>query len=95
LGAQDLAKVDPIDLVIAGWPCHNHTQAGRDEGLRDLRSCMFWEMLRVLRHLQTHHVCAPTYIFENVPLLGDTRFHVWRMYTRSGLGLDQQFYWMQ
>jgi hypothetical protein len=30
----------------------------------------------VLRHLQTHQTCAPTYILENVPLLGDTRFHV-------------------
>jgi hypothetical protein len=30
----------------------------------------------VLRHLQTHQACAPTYILENVPLLGDTRFHV-------------------
>jgi hypothetical protein len=30
----------------------------------------------VLHHLQTHQVRAPTYILENVPLLGDTRFHV-------------------
>jgi len=30
----------------------------------------------VLRHFQTHHVCAPMYILENVPLLGDTRSHV-------------------
>jgi hypothetical protein len=30
----------------------------------------------VLRHFQTHHARAPVYILENVPLLGDTRFHV-------------------
>ncbi|KAH8952462.1 hypothetical protein BDL97_09G086500 [Sphagnum fallax] len=46
------------------------------EGLRDPRSCMFWEMLRVLCHLQTHQARVPTYILENVPLLGDTRSHV-------------------
>jgi hypothetical protein len=46
------------------------------EGLHDPRSRMFWEMLRVLRHLQTHQARAPTYILENVPLLGDIRFHV-------------------
>jgi len=51
MGAQDLAKDGPINLVITGWPCQGHTWAGRSEGLRDLRSCMFWEMLRVLRHL--------------------------------------------
>jgi site-specific DNA-cytosine methylase len=36
LRAQDLAKVGPIDLVIAGWPCQGHTRVGRGEGLRDL-----------------------------------------------------------
>jgi hypothetical protein len=30
----------------------------------------------VLRHLQTHQARVFTYILENVPLLGDTRFHV-------------------
>jgi len=51
LGAQDLARVGPINLVIAGWPCQGHTRAGRGEGLRDPRSRMFWKMLQVLRHL--------------------------------------------
>jgi hypothetical protein len=37
---------------------------------------MFWEMLRVLCHLQTHQAHAPAYILENVPLLGDIRSHV-------------------
>jgi hypothetical protein len=30
----------------------------------------------MLRHLQTHQVCAPAYILENVPWLGDTRSYV-------------------
>jgi len=30
----------------------------------------------VLRHFQTCQACVLTYIMENVPLLGDTRFHV-------------------
>jgi site-specific DNA-cytosine methylase len=54
LGAQDLARVGPIDLVIVGWPCQGHTKASGGEGLRYPRSHMFWEMLRVLRHFQTH-----------------------------------------
>jgi site-specific DNA-cytosine methylase len=76
LGVQDLARVGPIDLVIARWPCQAYIRAGHGEGLRDLRSRMFWEMLQVLRHLQTHQARVPTYILENVPLLGDTRSHV-------------------
>ncbi len=76
LGAQNLARVGPINLVIARWPCQGHTRASRGEGLRDPRSRMFWEMLRVLCHLQTHQARVPAYILENVPLLGDTRSHV-------------------
>ncbi len=76
LGAQDLARIGPINLVIARWPCQGHTRAGRGEGLRDPRSRMFWEMLRVLRHFQTHQARVPAYILENVPLLGDTKSHV-------------------
>jgi len=34
LGAQDLVRVGPIDLVIARWPCQGHTQVGCGEGLR-------------------------------------------------------------
>jgi site-specific DNA-cytosine methylase len=62
--------------VIVGWPCQGQTRAGHGEGLRDPRSCMFWEMLWVLHHFQTHQARAPAYILENVPLLGDTRTHV-------------------
>jgi site-specific DNA-cytosine methylase len=44
LGAQDLAKVGPIDLVIIGWPCQGHIRVGHGERLRDPQSRMFWEM---------------------------------------------------
>jgi site-specific DNA-cytosine methylase len=54
LGAHDLARVGPLDLVIVGWPCQGHTRASRGERLCDPRFCMFWEMLQVLRHLHTH-----------------------------------------
>ncbi len=76
LGVQDLARVGPIDLVIVGWPCQGHTRASRGEGLCDLRSRMFWEMLQVLRHLQIHQARTPMYTLKNVPLLGDIRSHV-------------------
>ncbi|PTQ44536.1 hypothetical protein MARPO_0020s0163, partial [Marchantia polymorpha] len=78
-----LDRVGHIDLVIAGWPCQGHTRVGHGAGLHDPRSRMFWEMLRVLRHLQEQQTLlrhlqqqqtrSPAYILENVPLLGDTR----------------------
>ncbi|CAM6115131.1 unnamed protein product [Calypogeia fissa] len=76
LGAPDLERVGPVDLVIAGWPCQGHTRAGRGKGLQDPRSGMFYEMLRVLWYLQEFQARPPTYILENVPVLGDTRAQV-------------------
>ena len=76
LGVQDLARFGPIDLVIVGWQCQGHTRVGHGEGLHDPMSHMFWEMLRILWHLQLHQVRAPAYILQNVPMLGDTRAHV-------------------
>ena len=73
LGADDLTRVGPIDLVIAGWPCQGHSRAGQGRGFKDPRSRLFWEMLRVIRHLQTTQVHPPGYILENVPILGDSR----------------------
>ncbi|BBN20292.1 hypothetical protein Mp_8g17980 [Marchantia polymorpha subsp. ruderalis] len=73
LGALDLDRVGHIDMVIAGWPCQGHTRAGHGTRLHDPRSRMFWEMMRVLRHLQVQQTRSPAYILENVPLLGDTR----------------------
>jgi hypothetical protein len=37
---------------------------------------MFWEMLRVLRYLQENQKTSPTYILENVRLLGNSRSRV-------------------
>ncbi|CAM6092168.1 unnamed protein product [Calypogeia fissa] len=76
LGAPDLEWVGPVDLVIAGWPCQGHTRAGRGRGLQDPRSGIFYKMLRVLRYLQQSKARSPTYILENVPVLGDTRAQV-------------------
>lgn len=70
LGTSDLDWVGFIDLLTARLLCQCHTRAGHGVGLQDPRSCMFWKMLRVLRHLQVHHTRSQTYIVENIPLLG-------------------------
>jgi hypothetical protein len=76
VGAQDLTRVGEINLVIAGWPCQGHSTAGQGGGLQDHRSAMFWEMIRVIKHLQDNQVHPPAYILENVPLLGDARSRI-------------------
>jgi len=76
LGAQDLTRVGEINLVIAGWPCQGHSTAVQGGGLQDHRSAMFWEMIRVIKHLQDNQVHPPAYILENVPLFGDARSRI-------------------
>jgi hypothetical protein len=39
----------------------------------DLRSCLFWELIRVVQHLQQSHMHPCAYLLENVPPLGDSR----------------------
>ncbi len=57
LGAQDLARVGPINLVIAGWPCQGHTRAivVRDYVTLDLvcfgRCCGCYVIFRHIRHV--------------------------------------------
>jgi DNA (cytosine-5)-methyltransferase 1 len=60
--ALDPADLDPVDIVVGGWPCQGHSIAGNRQGLGDDRSGLFWEIPRLLK------VLAPQWILlENVP----------------------------
>jgi hypothetical protein len=58
LGAQDLARVGPIDLVITKWPCQGHTQASRGEGLRDPISYVLGDVTGVTPSSDTSGTCS-------------------------------------
>ena len=76
ISEEDLRGLGHVDLVIAGWPCQGHSRAGRGNGLDDLRSGLFADLLRLIQWWTTHQSMPPGYIFENVPPLGDTRAKV-------------------
>ncbi|OAE27651.1 hypothetical protein AXG93_3337s1140 [Marchantia polymorpha subsp. ruderalis] len=56
---------------------------------------MFWEMMRVLRHLQVQQTHSSAYILENVPLLDDTwaQLMVVRVADRSPMTLVNRVGW--
>ena len=59
VGQKDLGAVD---VVVGGFPCQGFSIAGKGEGLRDDRSGLFYELLRVVR------LCRPRFVvWENVP----------------------------
>jgi hypothetical protein len=47
--------------------------AGNQNGLQDGRSSRFYDMVRVIRYLQTSQRRLPGYIVENVPIVSSSR----------------------
>jgi len=61
LGGTALAAAS-VDLVYGGWPCQDHSVAGKRAGLSGERSGLFYEFARVVRELRPRWIAA-----ENVP----------------------------
>ena len=72
ISEDDLRYLDPVDMVIAGWPCQGHSRAGAGQGLEDPKSSLFWDLIRLMQWWFAHQPSPPLYIFENVTLLGDS-----------------------
>ncbi|CAI7899816.1 unnamed protein product [Closterium sp. NIES-54] len=64
-----------IDVVIAGWECQGYSRAGAGRGMRDERSCLFRELVRVLKLIKRAQGDV-LYIVENVDMEGDIREQV-------------------
>jgi site-specific DNA-cytosine methylase len=73
ISEKDLHWLGYVDLVIAGWPCQGMSMAGNQNGLQDGRSSRFYDMVRVIRYLQTSQRRLPGYIVENVPVVSSSR----------------------
>lgn len=53
-----------VDLITAGFPCQDLSQAGRTAGLQGVRSGLIAEVFRILRARR-----VPTVVIENVPFM--------------------------
>jgi site-specific DNA-cytosine methylase len=73
ISEKDLHWLGHVDLVIAGWPCQGMSMTGNQNGLQDGRSSRFYDMVRVIRYLQTSQRRPPGYIVENVPVVSSSR----------------------
>lgn len=75
-----------IDLLTAGWPCQGFSVAGKRAGLRDWRSGLFWELIRLVEQAKPRCV-----LLENVPGLissGQGRDFTIVLRTLDELGYD-------
>jgi site-specific DNA-cytosine methylase len=55
VSADHSRELGPVDLVVAGWPCQGSSAADTGQGLDDVRSRLFTELVRVLGELQALH----------------------------------------
>jgi site-specific DNA-cytosine methylase len=68
ISEKDLHWLGFVDLVIVGWPCQGMAMVGNQNGLQDGRSSRFYDMVRVIRYLQTSQRRPPGYIVKMFPL---------------------------
>lgn len=73
-----LRGINEINAVIGGFPCQGNSTANtKGKGLKDLRSGLWFEMLRIIKQTQPRYV-----VVENVPPTENRR---WDITARAGL----------
>jgi len=62
----------PVDLIISSWECQGFSTAGFGEGLSDIKSGLFTDMIQLITWAQS---IFPTlgYVIENTPSQLDQR----------------------
>jgi len=55
-------RLGTVDLLVGGFPCQGASVAGKRRGLKDDRTALFWEIIRVGKALR-----PPFLLLENVP----------------------------
>ena len=68
-------ELESEDILCAGFPCQDISQAGKQEGINGKKSGLFWEMWRIIRDFREQGRTIPLILLENVPAI-----------TNNGLG---------
>ena len=65
----DGKKLEPVDIICAGSPCQGLSLAGKQLGLLDDRSCLFYDFIRIVREMKeaTGGKYPKWCVWENVP----------------------------
>ena len=71
-------KLEPVDVLHAGFPCQSFSMAGNRQGFEDPRGQLFFDLIRIIREFGDNK--PPVLVFENSPYLqigqrGDSFFN--------------------
>lgn len=58
---RDIDKIEPFDLLLAGFPCQPFSYAGKRKGFGDTRGTLFFEIERILKKYR-----PKAFLLENV-----------------------------
>lgn len=63
------ANITPVDIIAAGSPCQNLSQAGNRKGLQGAESSLFYHSIRIVREMRkvTNGKYPKYFVWENVP----------------------------
>lgn len=87
---QELVALDGADLVTAGFPCQDLSQAGLTEGIEGPRSGLVSEVFRLLAAAKRNGKAPRWVLFENVPFM--LRLHSGRAMRRVVAGFEELGY---
>ncbi len=60
-------KLEPVDILHAGFPCQSFSQAGEKAGFNDPRGMLFFEIIRLIEEFKDKK--PKILVFENSPFL--------------------------
>jgi DNA (cytosine-5)-methyltransferase 1 len=60
-------RLEPVDVLHAGFPCQSFSQAGERRGFDDPRGRLFFEIIRLIEEFEIHR--PKVLVLENAPFL--------------------------
>ena len=76
-------KLEPVDVLHAGFPCQSFSQAGVRMGFEDPRGRLFFEVIRLLKEFGSDK--PPVLLLENAPFLRYGEGGAWFMELQNAI----------
>jgi DNA (cytosine-5)-methyltransferase 1 len=84
-------RLDPVDILHAGFPCQSFSQAGARMGFDDDRGKLFFEIIRLVKEFKQNKPAV--LVFENAPYLKVGEGGVW--FSEITRELQRAGYWFR
>lgn len=84
-------KLQPVDVLHAGFPCQSFSQAGDRKGFDDPRGRLFYEIIRIVKEFGSHK--PKVIVLENSPFLKYGNGGAW--FLELQLAIQKLGYWFR